>query len=532
MGIVHQRCKSSVLVGLILMVLTLSPFGVNEGLGAKERQLIIADILLPTSFDPAVATDVVSRAFTYATYEGLLRYKPGTTELEPSLSESWEISSNHLEYTFNLRKDVKFHDQSSFNGEAVKFSIERIQKINRAPAIYIKDIKEVEVIGEHKVKIILKEANPTFLQRLPMIYMVSPKYVKANEEKGDWGQKYLNENMKGGTGPYYMETLQPGEYAILAKNPGYWRGWKNTNNNIDKIVWKPIKESATRRLLLDKGDIHISNRVEVDDLRALQRNPNIQIVEAPNFACQYLRMNNKRKPFDDIRVRKAVAYAFDYKAAIEKIMGNHASEMYGPMPKGLFGHNDTLNPFKQDIERAKKILEEGGFKAGDIKFEYVYLKEVPSSRPIGEILQVKLKELGIEMAMRETTWVTLLGMVKDPGTTPQLFDGAHGDAPIDDSIDFLMKQFHSKSAAGVFWNQNWYVNPKVDELLEQASKTMDPRRRITQIREVQKIIYEDVPQIFLFQKHTMKPMHKNIKGYKLDPLSWGQFNFYDMYFAD
>jgi len=526
--VIHKRYRNraliivTVLIGLLGFCLTGGPAW------AKDRTLVVADILLPTSYDPAVGADVVSRAFLYAAYEGLIRYKPGTTVLEPCLAESYEVSPDSLTYTFTLKKNIKFADGTDFNAEAVKFSIDRLKEINRGPAVYAEDIKEVQVLAEDKVKLILKAINPMFPQRLPLIYMVSPTYVKQHEENGDWGRKYLNENLAGGTGPYYMENFQPGEYAILVKNPDYWRGWRE--KSIDRIIWRAIKESTTRRLLMEKGDIHISNRVTVDDLVALEKKSDIQIVEAPNFACQYIRLNNKKAPFDDPRIRQAVAYAFDYRAVIEKIMRGRATPLYGPMPKGLFAHNDALPTLNQDKEKARKILQDAGYKPGDIQFTFMHLKEIPIARTIGELLQSDLKDVGIEMKMQEITWVALLGMIKSPETTPQMFDGAHGDAPIDDSIDFLTKQFHSQSTGGKSWNQHWYMNPKVDELLDQAKRTADETQRAGLIKEAQKIIFEDCPQVFMFQKHTMKPVHKSVKGYQLDPLSWGQFNFYDMYF--
>jgi peptide/nickel transport system substrate-binding protein len=354
--------------------------------------------------------------------------------------------------------------------------------------------------------------------------------VKAHEENGDLGQAYLNEHMAGGTGPYYMERFSPGEYAVLLQHNAYWRGWRE--NSIHKIIWRKVKESSTRRLLLEKGDIHIANRVVIDDLLALEKNPKIKIAEKPSFATEYLRMNNKMRPFDDIHVRKAMAYAFDYKAVIEKIMHGRASTLSGPMPSGLFAYNDSLAPYETDLDKARELLSEAGYKPGDLEVTYVYLTEVPYSGTIGEVFQQNLQKLGIKMNIQEVSWVTLLGMVKDPKTTPQLFDGASGDAPINDSIDFLTKQFHSKSTGGVSWNQSWYINPRVDELLDKAKREINDKTRAEYLKEVQKIVHEDMPQVFMFRSHTAKPMLKTVMGYKIDALSWGQFNFYDMSIAD
>jgi len=523
---------ASVMIILALFVSTFALIVVAPATSsmAKETHLIVADILLPTSHDPAVGADVVSRAFANAVYEGLLKYKSGATDLEPCLAESYQVSENGLEYTFTLRKGVKFQDGSEFDAEAVKFSIERLKAINKAPAVYAEDINGVEVLSGNKVKIVLKSINPSFPERLPLIAMVSPKYVKAHEEAGDLGQKYLNLNMKGGTGPFYMDELQPEQHAVLLKNNEYWRGWKG--KSIDKIIWRKVKESSTRRLLLEKGDIHISNRLAIDDLVALEKKPNIKVAEGPSFATEYLRMNNKKKPFDDVRVRKAMAYAFDYKGVIKQIMGGRASTLSGPMPSGLFGHNDTLKGYTFDLKKAGNLLKDAGYKPGDIKATYVWLTEVPYSKTIGEVFQSSLKQIGVELKIQEVTWVTLLGMTKSPDTTPDMFDGASGDAPINDPVDFLRKQFHSKSTGGAAWNQNWYVNSKVDTLIDKAAVTLDPKQRAAALKEAQKIVHEEMPQIFMFRSHTLKPMSKKVKGYKIDPLSWGSFNFYDMYLED
>ena len=498
---------------------------------AALTTITIADALQPSSLDIATEYEAAAMAVNRVVYERLVRYKGDTTDIEPELATSWEQSPDGKEWTFHLRKDIKFHDGTSFNAEAVKFSFDRVLSINQGPAWMFSSIDHIEVLDESTVKFVLKEPFSAFLAVLANIWgtgIVSPKAVQDNIVEGDQGQAYMQDHMVG-TGPYKFVEWVHGDHITLERNMDYWGGWPETTGKpIDKVIIRFITEPATQRLQLEKGDLDIAMNISVDDLEQVSKEPGMVLIDEPSMMGTYIRFNVTKPPLDNIKVRQAIRLALDYDGMINSIMRGHAIQMMGPAAIGLPGHNGDLPVFKQDLEQAKQLMQESGV-ATPLTLEYVYETGQEDRRMVGELLQSNLAELGITLEIHTLPWESLWGRVsnEDKNETPDLT--ANGWWPdYADVQDYLYPMYHSSQWPPTSLNIGFYGNPQVDQLLDQALAATDANVRDDLYKQAQQLIVDDCPDVDLYQKNMTIMMRDWVKGFVYNPIYTEAFNLYDM----
>ena len=499
----------------------------------REKTLIIATGLQPSTLDIGVGYEAAAINVNLVVYERLVRYKPGSVEVEPELAQSWDISPDGKVWTFKLNPGVIFHDGTPCNAEAVKFSFERAIAINLGPAWMLDPIEKVEALDDLTVQFTLKRPYPEFLQVLANIFgtgIVSPTAVKAHATADDpWAQEWLSSHMVG-TGPYKFVKWVKGQHIILQRFEGYWRGWEGVKNNIEQVIIRYITEPSVQRLLLERGDVDIAMDISVDDWELIKDRPGIVLVEEPSMHATYLRFNCAAGPTADVRVRKAIRAALDYKGMIEYVLRGHAVQMQGAAAIGLPCHNDELPLPKQDLDLARKLLAEAGYPNGGFTLEYVYESGHEDRRRVGELLQASLAELGIKLQISELPWPDLWERVSasDPERTPAIV--ANGWWPdYADVINFLYPMYHSSQWPPVAFNIGFYKNDEVDTLLDQAQVETDPAVRCELLKNVQALIYEDCPDIDLYHLTTRIALRDWVKGYVYSPIYTEGFFLYDMW---
>ncbi|MEN6571680.1 MAG: ABC transporter substrate-binding protein [Anaerolineaceae bacterium] len=524
--------KWGILLAVVLIAsMILSACAKATPSAATPVTLTIAEALQPSSLDIATEYEAAAMAVNRVVYERLVRYKGNTTEIEPELATSWDISPDGKEYTFHLREGVKFHDGTPFNAAAVKASFERVLSINQGPAWMFSSIDKIEAVNDTTVKFTLKEPFSAFLPVLANIWgtgIISPTAVTQNTVDNDSAKTYMQDHMVG-TGPYKLVEWVHGDHITLERNMDYWGGWPEKDGKpIDKVVIKFVTEPATQRLMLEKGDVDIAMNISVDDLAAVSKTAGLTLVEQPSLMGTYIRFNVTKAPLDNVKVREAIRYALDYKSVIDKIMLGHAVEMQGPAAIGLPGHNDNLPIFQQDMAKAKALMAESGVKT-PITLEYVYETGQEDRRMVGELLQSNLKEIGIDLQIHTLPWESIWGRVsaEDKSQTPDLT--ANGWWPdYADVQDYLYPMYHSSQWPPTSLNIGFYGNPEVDKLLDQALAEQNDAARNTLYEKAQELIVNDVASIDLYQKTMTIMMHDWVKGFVYNPIYTEAFNIYDM----
>lgn len=473
------------------------------------------------TLDPHATGGWSTYQVTYQIFEGLVKEDltkadVPTPEIVPGLAKSWTISDDGLQYTFNLREGVKFHDGTPFDAEAVKFNFERFwdesspnfyKKAKAFVIAYTKWIKSVEVIDPMTVRVTLKAPNYQWLRLGLQSYgqplMVSPAAVK----------KYGNEGIVAnpiGTGPFKFVERDQGVKTVLERYDDYW----GNKAKLAKVIFRPLQDPATRINALENGEIHMITTPPWDEIERLA-GEGFQVTTNKNVPyINFIHLNFKNPALKDIRVRKAINMAIDREGIAKEIYRGTGRAEYGMLSPGTDAYDPDFKSYPYDPEGAKKLLEEAGVK--DLKLVF----EVPQYGT-GEIvetwIQRDLKKVGIDVELRKYEWVTYLG--KWAGGMPE--DVAMNEIGWGMStpswID-IVSRCDSAPPGGI--NSGYYCNPEVDKLLDQAILERDPAKAKEIYQKANRIIMDDaafVPLVDDLQPIITAP---NVKGFVNPPEDW------------
>lgn len=507
----------------------------------------VARPMVLCSSSEAVTMDPHSSDYAYSTvvqvgpYEALLQWakqSDGTWVPGPSLAKSWEVSSDGLEYTFHLQPGVKFSDGTPFNAEAVKWNFERLGTLGLQPSSKVYKVKDLKVtaVDDQTVRITLPDPYAPFLYQLIQDpKMISPTAAGAHKaagkygDNGDYAQAWLNENAVG-TGPYLLKEWKHGESATLVKNPSYWQGW--SGNHLESVVVRLVGEAATRKLMLKGGDCDIAWDLSNTDIPDLQASPNVKTWERPGIDTVSIQIR-PRGPFADKRVRQAVALAFDYEGFANNVLLGHAKPANSPLVPVEYGWDSSLPSFKRDLNQARKLMAEAGYPNGlPGEYEDWILPNFQwFLRSEAELFKANLADIGINVKIMEfgepAPW--LAGVFDaDVNKQPTFFawnwGGRTGAADSN-----LRDMYYSKNKPPAGMNGTFYSNPQVDQLLDQGKAEPDPAKQAAIYKQIQKLLLQDQPMVWLVYQNTYYYYNKDLNGFESPPLQeWVFTSYYDM----
>jgi len=460
-----------------------------------------------TDLDPANAYDFYTWEVLNNVMGGLMKYKPGTTELEPYLAESYEIKNNNKVYIFHLRKDLKFADGTPCKAQDVVRSIKRVMKIKGDPSWLVTDfVKDVKALDDYTVEFVLKKPVSYFLAVVatPPYFPVSPKYAQDKIEP---------DQTAGGVGPYRIKKWVRDQELILEANPYFFGKVKNK-----EVIIRFYKDATTLRLALEKGDIDIAWRTLAPvDILSLKKSDKYQVIEAPGSFIRYMVVNVKMPPVKDKLVRKAIACIVDRNDIIKRVYMNTFAPLYSLVPQGMWSYEPIFKEKYGDgnIAEAKKLLSQAGYsESKKLKLELWWTPTHYGSteKDLAQVLKEQLEKTGlIQVTLKSAEWSTYVDylrkgamMVSLLGWYPDYLD------PDDFTTPFLKTGANS-------WTGNKYSNPTMDNLLEKASTVTDFKEREKLYKKVQEILAEDVPYVPLVQGKLFIVTQKSIKGIVLDP---------------
>lgn len=480
-----------------------------------------------TTLDPHVNVDGTLE-FLRPCYDGLVAYKVGTSELEPCLATSWDVSVDGLVYTFTLRSGVQFHDGSVFDAAAVVKNFERIVTMNLGAAYLISGVfDKIEAVGTQTVKIYVKKPSPGFIYSLVEIYMISPKGIADHEKAGDWAAAWFHEHIDG-TGPYTLEYWEPASELSLKRFDGYWGGW--AGKHLDYIVVKNVPELATQRMLLEAGQVDLIDEPQTEDLPGYRANPKIKVYDGQLVQGWYITMNCLRGPTADIRVRQAIAYAFDYAAAVNQLRQGKAVQLQGPLNATNPAHDDSLLQYTQNLAKARELLAEAGYPGGgNLELTVGVVQNLTFEIECGQLLQAALATLGVKLNVVQIAWATFLNMSQDPAKANNLamVSTLYANDPVPD------KHFDLYWKTGGTYNWSFFSSTEggkaLDALLDQAKVTLDDGLRNSLYRTAQQIIVAGCPAIFTLSDYNVRAMRSVVKGFEFSPTLVFYTPFYHMY---
>jgi peptide/nickel transport system substrate-binding protein len=479
------------------------------------------------SLDPAKETDGESLNVCDNIFDGLVQFKPGTTEVIPALAESWEVAADGRTYTFKLRPNVKFHDGTPFNADAVIFSFMRQNDPKHEAFGYAKNwsywndmgmptlIKSITKTDDLTVKMELTRPEAPFLSNLAMQFaaIVSPTAVRKFKE--DFARNPV------GTGPFRFVSWSQGERTVLDAFQDLW----GEKAKVARVIIRTLPDSSARLNAFLAKEIHIMNQPTPDQLATIrQRRPDAKILEIPGMNVGYLAFNVAKKPFDNVKVRQALNMAVNKDAIIKGIYAGMGMAAVNPMPPTLWGYNKTLKPVEYNIEKAKSLLAEAGFPNG-FKSNLLYLPVsrayMPEGKKVAEAIQADLKKIGVELTLSTYEWGTYLDKTKNGAHEMALlgWNGDNGDP--DNFLHVLLSGENIKPPAS---NISFYDNQKVTQLLRDAKSLTSQAKRAKFYEEAQKLIQADAPWIPIAYSRVVVPTDARVSGFVLSPAEVRRFN--------
>ncbi|MGQ2901903.1 ABC transporter substrate-binding protein [Neoaquamicrobium sediminum] len=478
--------------------------------------IVVGQIAEPQSLDPHAVTAVNDFRILVNVYDGLVRFANGSLEVEPSLAESWEISEDGLTYTFKLREGVTFHDGTPFDAEAVKFNFERMldeehpfHDTGPFPlAFFFSAVDEVTAVDDTTVEFKLNEPFAPFLSNLayPTGLIVSPAAVEASGK--DYGRNPV------GTGAYKFEEWQGNQRVVVTRNEDYWDGAPAP----EAIVFRPITDANTRVAEMLSGGLDIMVEVPPDSVAQFRDAPDFEVHEQAGPHVWFLILNMKEGPFAEKAVRQAANYAINKESLVTDVLQGTAEVAAGPTPPAFaWAYNEEVQPYPYDPDKARELLAEAGYDGEEITF---YVTEGGSGMldpvAMGTAIQADLAAVGMNVKIETYEWNTFLGQV-NPGLEGKADMAEMAWMTNDpDTLPFLTLRTAAFPSEGGF-NSGYYSNVEVDELLNQARVSTEPEERATLYKQMQEIVHEDAPWVFVANWVQGAVTTANVEGFSLQP---------------
>jgi len=498
------------------------------GLGPTARAMAPADTLVigktqdPQTLDPAVTMDNNDWTVTYPCYQRLMRYKVvkgvGSTSVEGDLAESWKVAKGNLVWDFKLRKGQKFDDGTPLDAVAVKASFDRMMKIAQGPSEAFPPDMKTSVVDPMTVRFTLTKVFAPFLYTLANngAAIVNVKAL-AKPDAGEDGKAFLS-NHSAGSGSFRLTSWQKGQSLVLEPNP-YYGGPKPA---LKKVVVRIIGESSSRRLQLESGDLDIAENLPEDQLMALKSKPAVNVAEFPSLRVTYLYLNNKRAPFDNATVRQAISYAADYDGIVKGVMKSQVKQMRGAIPEGMWGYDPKITQYNLDLTKAKSLLDQA--KPAHRQWTFLYSVRDPAWEPIALSLQANLAKLGIELKLENMANASMRERI---GKADYDISIGNWSPDFADPYMFMNYWFEDKMQ-GMAGNRSFYHNPEVNALVLQAAGLTNQKERTALYQKAQKIVMNDAPYVFLYQKNYQASMRDSVKGFVFNPMLEQIFNIETM----
>jgi dipeptide transport system substrate-binding protein len=504
----------------------------------SAKTLVFCSEGSPENFYPAINTTGTSFDVNSQIYSRIVEFERGGTRVVPGLAERWDISPDGKTYTFHLRRGVKWHTNRifkptrDFNADDIVFSFERqwkeddpFFKVTSSNHSYFNDmglpalLKSVEKLDDYTVRVVLNEPEAPFLSDLAMEFagIQSKEYADAMLKAGT-PEKIDQEPI--GTGPFFLVQYQKDAVIRYRAFADYWGG----KAKIDDLVFSITPDAAVRWAKLQKGECHVMPYPNPADLDAMRRTPGIQVLEQPGLNIGYLAYNTTKKPFDDVRVRKALNMAINKKAIIDAVYLSTGIAAKNPIPPSMWSYNDDIADDPFDPAAAKKLLSEAGYPDGfatDLWAMPVQRPYNPNARRIAELMQADLAKIGVKAEIRSFEWGEYRKRVQNGEHMMAQF-GWTGDNG--DPDNFLHSLLGCNAAQTGGSNIAKFCYPPFEELVTKAKSVSDQAERTALYRKAQVVFKEQAPWFTIAHAVQLKPVRKEVVDFKLSP--FGRHTFY------
>ncbi len=512
-----MKQRLSIFVILIVGLFSSTAYGAG---GSKDTLLWAAygDI---KDWDPSIAFSM-EVVMLRSVYETLVTYNPpGSKEiLSPGLATSWSKSKDGLTWTFKLRKGVKFHDGTPMNAEAVKYSIDRTIKMKKGAYYIWSAVKEIQVVDAHTVKFLLKDPAPIDLIASSQYgaFIFSPAAAKK-------GTDWFMQGNDAGSGPYKIESWEKSQQTVLTRFDDYWKGW--SGKHFKRVVIKVVLEKSTQVQMIKSGEADFASLTPVDALPSLRKSPGVEVLTPDSWMNSSFLINTRKFPTDNLKIRQALAYAWNYDAVVDSIYNGMAKVALGPVPQTMWGHNADLPKPEFNLTKAAQLIKESGIPKNKLKMTIAYIGTSQEYENCAQLLQANLAQIGVELELKPGPWGAIWKQAKSLDTAPNLQSMTWWPT-YPTPNDWLIGMFKTEKMA--LFNLSHYSNPRVDQLLEEGVRMegIDQKAASKIYQEVQQLIVDDAAAIFYADILTRSVKRTSVKGLVINP-AYAGVDYYQLY---
>ncbi|GAA5532623.1 ABC transporter substrate-binding protein [Deinococcus aluminii] len=489
----------------------------------------------PVSLESGNITDGISILVQRQIYDTLIGFKDGTTDLEPALATSWKSNADATQWTFTLRPNVRFHDGTPFNADAVVFNLSRwwdkshpygfrdqgrtfeivgdlLGGFKGDPTSVIKNIVKV---NDNTVRVDLNKPSSVFPNVLAAGYfgIASPTAIKKD------GAKYGTPASKPvGTGPFIFQSWRTGDRVTLVPNKLYW----GSKPKVDQLVIRSIKDASQRLNELKAGTIDFANDLTPDSLKSVQADKNLMAVKRPSFNVGFLSLNNRNQYLKNDKVRQAISMAINKQAIVDAFWPGLGISNASFLPPVLSWANSKNVPadYKFDPQAAKKLLAEAGYPNGfslDLWYMPVSRPYFPTPKPIAEAMAADLGAIGIKVNLKTEDWAKYLqDRNKEPGFDMYMigWTGDYGDPD-----NFYGAYYGPNASDDINWNP-----AELQRLLEQGRAAVGQADKAKAYSQIHEITYKANYRIPVVHSQPLAAARTYVKGWVPSPLGSEAFN--------
>lgn len=477
---------------------------------------------LPT-LDPAIAYDEISAFCLHHVYDTLLGYPSdadpaAAVRLAPHLADRYTVSPDGLVYRFHLRAGAQFSDGTPLTADDFVFAWRRVLRTPASPfpgflapidgaeayaARARDDVPGLRADGD-TLEVRLTSPDAAFVYVLAMPF-TTPLRAAVTAAHGDDLRRTVV-----GTGPFVVAAWREGEALELARNPRYWDA---PRPYLDRLVFRENLPRGAAFLEFMRGDVDVIDRLAPADWLAIRDQPGWQpyVRVEPQLSTFGARMDVRRPPFDDVRVRRALNFAVDKDRQVRVLHGLGVAA-HGMLPPGMLGRDDALAPYPHDPARARALLAEAGY-GGGLDLEYVTVQEEYAVR-LAQLMQADLAEVGVRVSLKVMSFATFLEAVASPDGPAFSYTSWLIDYP--DPSNFLDARFHSRGIGAT--NDGGYARPEVDRLLDSARAVADPAARARAYQAVERLLFDDAPWIWGYHPQIAEVVQPYVRAVRPHPV--------------
>lgn len=513
-------------VGVVVLMLSLvhGPGGPGD-VGAQSKP---GGTLVMVHTDPGVMNPILEVGwphFPRMSFNGLVDYDP-QGNIVPGLATSWSISDDSLTYTFQLRKNVRWHDGKPLTADDVKFTFEKIHDRQTGSRLNLlfQSVKDVQAPNPHTVVFKLKEPDPVFLANL--WNGILPRHVW---EKEDFAKSQYNVTPVG-SGPWKLKEWVRGDRMTFEANLDYFQG----RPALDRIIVKVIPDVTVAFAALEKGDVHylpfkgVVGGPPYQLVDRLKQNPNLEVKVYEVSSMQRLFFRNDKPPFNNLKVRQAVAHAINKRFILEKLLfgyGQVANSEVAPAMK--WAHNPSVVQYDHDPAKANQLLDEAGYRRGPdgVRFK-TRIYGTPGVRAIlSGILKEQLRAVGITADIVVNEWTTYFNAIRQTRDVDGVFTIFSLPTIPDPTTE--APRYHSREIKPGGLNYLFYSNPRVDAIIDTSLTTLDPKKRSQLFHEYQELLARDLPMIPLYVMTGVDIWNKRFDGFQVSEWGGASLTFLD-----